>query len=448
MKEKIMLHDIETEQTLLGCIFSNPIVIEEIPYLQPEHFYRASHQIIFEAMLNVYKRSKRLDETIITDELRKTDKLSDIGNEGNKSYLQILADASFVFGNVDEYGRIILNMWRHRFLANIAQLAAYGAYTEDDTVFEELQKMFRTVETDASSVSTVRDHRSIVDDFLSTMNNKVVGDGGLGISSGFSRLDAVIGRFQPGTLTVVAARTGGGKTAIGLNFIDAALRQRKKDGSGFNVAYLSLEMSDESIASRWLSQNSEINTNKFRNGLLDDTEWERFVDAATELQSVPGTMFTLRPRNNLLPPMRAQLLQLRRDHGIDMIVLDYLQKCKMAEGRDRDEKRIEIEEAVIWCRTIAQELGVPFICLAQLNRESESATRPTMAHIKEASAIEQEADIVLLIQKHVDPNNPNPPNWNATLIVDKNRDGMKTDIKMNYVGAWTKFREGSISADE
>lgn len=442
MQEKIFPQNIDAEKGVLGSIIIDPEAMIEIEFLQSAHFYTDSHQIIFGAITSLYQRHEPADMITLCDSLEQAGKLEHVGGMG---YITSLINGVPTSGNVTHYARIVERTWIYRQLIQVAGTIADDAYNQREQALEDAEKAIFQIGQGAMT-GTVEDHTVVLDDYMTSLmelheRNK---NGALtGLPTGFPLLDYKLGGFQKGKVHIVAGRPGDGKTALALNHIDEAV------SLGCNVLFFSLEMSKKQLMTRWIAMRAHVNSTHLRDGTLSDeidasgrTEWERVMDADREIRELPGHLYIDdTPQNNIID-MRSKALRTHAQQNISLIVLDYLQMAETSKDRSarRLDRRLEVEEISKWCKGLARELDVPMIALAQLSRavESRSDRMPQLSDLKEASGIEQDADVVIFIHK----SNEIPKEaieYDINLVIEKNRDGEQGLVPLHYVGAHTKF---------
>lgn len=441
MKEKLLPQNIEAEQGVLGSIIIDPEAIVEVAdMLRPEYFYRDAHRTIYSVIHAFYKQRIPADSITLCDELERTEKLDAIGGA---SYINTLINCVPTSGNIKYYAQIVERTWTYRALIQAAgEIAAVGYEQQEHALIEAERKIFEI--SQGVSGQPVKDHVEIISDYMSSLMelHDKHKDGSLtGIPSGFSLLDNKLGGFQPSKMYVFAARPGEGKTALLLNFIDKAVE------SNCNVLFFSLEMDETELMQRWIAMRAHIDSKKLRDGHLTDamddmgrSEWERVINAHAEICNFPGRLFIDDTPGNNIAAIKSKALRVQAQHGLDMLCVDYLQMTKGFPGQTYKEKRFEIEEVSQELKTLSRELKVPVIALAQLNRDVDKRAdrMPQLSDLKEASGIEQDANVVTFIHKSPDISKDDTT-YPVSLIVEKNRGADRGIVPLCYVGPYTKF---------
>lgn len=433
MAKNIIPANIEMEQTVLNCVMNNPMSIAEIAFLKPEHFYREAHQAIYTILFSFYEHSKAINTLSILDELEKTDK---------QEAIEALTEINFVqpYNRYDiaDYAKIVLRKWTLRQLIKTSGEIAGRAYQEDDDALayaeKALQDISKGIETKALSIGSEAINRlmtKIMEIRESNPNGKPTLPG---IPTGFPYLNAIIGGFQKEKLYVVAGSPGQGKTALCFNFIDTAIRH------GSNVLFFSLEMGEEELMTRWASMRAKVDSRKLSDNSFDKIEADALYDAWDELQKHGKQLIIDDTSGNNTIAMRSRAIQANAEHGIDMIVMDYIGIATVPheERKFFSEKRLEVEEVVNCMKNLARELKIPVIALSQLNRASTKQERPTMQNLAESAAVERNANVVMLIHKDSEAID-GASEYNVNLIIDKNRSGSAATVPLRFVGKHTMF---------
>jgi replicative DNA helicase len=423
----------EAEEAVLGSLLIDPdAVLRVASFLEAEDFYRERNGWIYRAILELHERREPADFVTLCDELERNNILQEIGGA---AYITQLINNVPSAAYVEHYGHIVERTATLRRLIDAAGQIAALAYEEaqevDEVVDRAEQIVFnvaeRRIRRDLVAVRQVM--HEVVDriDYLHRHQGQI-----LGVPSGFTQLDRLLGGFQKSDLIIVAARPGVGKTSLALNFaLNAARRFRKV------VAYFSLEMSSEQLVQRLLSTETSIDQQRLRKGEIEDRDWDMIMAAAGELSN---TMLYIddTPSMSALE-LRTKARRLQAEHGLDLIVVDYLQ---LMRGDTRSENRVqEISYISRALKGLARELEAPVIALSQLSRAIESRTdhKPMLSDLRESGAIEQDSDIVIFIYRE-DMHKENSDKKNiADIIVAKHRNGPTDTIPLYFRKELTKF---------
>jgi replicative DNA helicase len=423
----------EAEEAVVGSLLIDPdAVLKVASFLQPEDFYRERNGWIYRAILDLHERREPADFVTLCDELERNNLLQEIGGA---AYITQLINNVPSAAYVEHYGRIVERTATLRRLIDAAGKIAALAYEEADEVDEIVDRaeqiVFnvaeRRIRRDLVPVRQVM--HEVVDriDYLHRHQGQI-----LGVPSGFTQLDRLLGGFQKSDLIILAARPAVGKTSLSLNFALNAARKYKKV-----VAYFSLEMSAEQLVLRLLAMETGIDQQRLRKGEIEDHDWDMIMAAAGELS---GTMLHIddTPAMSALE-LRTKARRLQAEHGLDLIVVDYLQ---LMRGDNKSENRVqEISYISRALKGLARELEAPVIALSQLSRAVESRTdhKPMLSDLRESGSIEQDSDIVMFIYRE-DLHKENSDKKNiADIIIAKHRNGPTDTVPLYFRRELTKF---------
>lgn len=432
--DRLPPQNIEAEQAVLGAIFLEPsslTLASEI--LIPEDFYRAAHQKIFNVMLELNDQGKAVDLITVTEALAATKLLEDTGGV---SYLSELAGSVPTAANIEYYAKIVEEKSLLRRLIRTATTIAQDGYAREDEVealLSEAEKNIMEVSgrKNAGAFHDIKDVLVRTYDNIETMNNRV-GDI-TGIPTGFAELDKMTAGFQRNDLIIVGARPSVGKTAFALN-----IAQNVATKTGENIAIFSLEMGAEQLVMRMLCAEGNIDAQRLRTGSLTDEDWGKLTMAMGSLSNAgifiddtPGVKIT---------DIRSKCRRLKQEHGLGMILIDYLQLI-LGSGRSGENRQQEVSEISRSLKALARELKVPVIALSQLSRgvEQRQDKRPMMSDIRESGSIEQDADIVAFLYRD-DYYDKESENKNIIeIIIAKQRNGPTGTVSLAFVKEYNKF---------
>ncbi len=433
--DKIVPANLEAEEAVLGSLLIDPdAMIKIAAFLKADDFYREKNGWIYQAILDLHERREPADFVTLVDELERRDRLREVGGV---AYVSSLINAVPTAVHVEYYARIVERAATLRRLIGAAGQIAALAYEEaqdvDEVVDRAEQLIFsvseRRVRRDLAPVHTIMSDVVNRIEYLHNHKGEV-----LGVPSGFNRLDKLLGGFQKSDLIVLAARPGVGKTSLALN---VAMNAAKRFGQ--RVAFFSLEMSAEQLVQRLLSSETGIDQQRLRLGDITDEEWPLLMEAAGELSK---TMLFIddTPAMSALE-LRTKARRLQAEHGLDMIIVDYLQ---LMRGDSRTENRVqEISYITRSLKGLAREVEVPLLALSQLSRAVESRTdhKPILSDLRESGSIEQDADIVMFIYRE-DMVKENSEKKNvAEIIVAKHRNGPTDTVPLYFDRHLTSFAE-------
>ncbi len=432
--DKVPPQNLEAELGVLGGILlDNEVLHEIIPVLKTADFYRDSHQTIYRAIRDLYDQTKAIDSITLEEELRRRDELERIG--GLDTILQILGSVPHAV-NARYYAQIVREKAIARNLIEAVNEILREGYSNSMTAEELLaaaERRIFAIAEDQVAGETV-ELKDVMGDAMARIDLRVSSKHPLtGVGTGFLDLDDITGGFQGAQLIILAARPSMGKTACALNICEhVAIEQQQ------GVMFVSLEMGQLELAERLLCARSRVDGHKLRTGKgLSHNDMIQLSRGYEELRTGAPLMIDDTPSRNMLQ-ITANARRLKMRHKIGLIVVDYIQLIDSDETRDsRQEQIAKISRRL---KTLARELDVPVIALSQLNRgvENREDKRPRMADLRESGAIEQDADLVLLLHRpeYYDPNDQ--PGI-AELIIAKNRNGATDTVKLSFRKNFMRF---------
>lgn len=451
-KSKLLVRDIseslgklppqalDLEEAILGALMLEKNALTAVvEFLRPEHFYSEQHREIYTAIIDLFKASQPVDMRTVVAQLRKVAKLELVGGA---YYIAELTSKVSSAANIEYHSRIIIEMAIKRDLIQIASQIHHDSYEDTTDVFELLDKAEQNIFkiSDSNLRKNYDSMKSLMfqatQEIQEKRNHK---DGLTGIPSGFSRLDRVTSGWQKSELIIIAARPGMGKTA----FVVSALRNASVDFN-FPVALFSLEMASLQLVNRLISAEAELDSEKIKKGNLADFEWQQMVHKTKRLSSAP-IFIDDTPALSILE-LRAKCRRLKAEHNIQLVVIDYLQLMKGEASGNREQEIASISRAL---KGIAKELNVPVIALSQLSRGVETRggdKRPQLSDLRESGSIEQDADIVMFLYRPeyykitVDEEGM-PTQGMAEVIIAKHRNGSLENVKLKFIGKYTKFAD-------
>lgn len=394
-------HNNEAEQAILGALLIYPKVVSTVydRDLQGDDFYLEAHKRIFTVMQDLIDEGKPVDPTSMISKLQDKEELSLVGGA---DYILVLSDSAVTSANVGYYIEIVKNKADARRLIETAEkIAAEGFDTSNelDVLLDEAERQILHV-TRNRRVNDFKNSTMVVENVMSELSElQKSKDGITGVKTGYRRLDQITNGFQRGDLIILAARPSVGKTAFALN---VGLRTSKSNTTTSNgaVAIFSLEMPAEQLMKRMLSAQSEVEGNKLRNGQLNNDELNKLYEAATRLSKCK--LFIDDSSSIKMAEIISKCRKLKSEHGLDMIIIDYLQLIEGSGKRSSDSRQQEVSEISRSLKMMARELEVPVIALSQLSRSVEQRAgdkRPMLSDLRESGAIEQDADIVMFLYR-------------------------------------------------
>ena len=436
LPERIPPQNIEAEQAVLGAMLIKKEAIAEVQeILQPDDFYREAHRIVYEAMVQLRNNDEAVDLVTLTEQLRKSEQLDKIGG---LAFVTQLANAVPTAANVVYHAKIVKEKAELRSLINAATAIASAAYednTDVENIMDDAEKKILAVASRQNG-GAFESMKSIVMRTFERINVLYESKGGLtGLSSGFKDLDKLTAGLQKSDLILVAARPSMGKTAFTLNIASYV------GTHGGKVAFFSLEMSKEQLMQRMLCAEGGIDATKLRTGQLDTQAWNKLVHVADTLSRAP--IYIDDTAGITVMELRSKARRLKAEHGLDLIIIDYLQLMQGRPSKNADNRQQEISEISRSLKALARELDVPVIALSQLSRsvESRQIKRPMLSDLRESGSLEQDADIVMFLYRE-DYYDKDTENKNITdIIVAKHRNGPVDTISLFFQKEYTKFRD-------
>lgn len=432
--ERTLPHNLDAERAVLGAILTHsPHVNLALEVIEPCDFFRGAHTRIFERMIALTERNTVIDFITLKEELGRAGELDEVGGP---AYIASLADGVPRATNIQYYARIVKEKATLRNLIYAANKILTNAYEAD----EDVETIVDQAERDIFSVAEGRlaagfvGMGDIVKANLGTME-RLFEEKRLitGVSSGFLELDEMTRGFQPGDLVIVAGRPSMGKTSLVLNVAEYVARQ------GQTVGFFSLEMSRESLFLRLVCGVAQLDSHRMMSGAIGQKDYGRIATALDTLAAMP--LHVDDTANVGVLEMRAKARRLQAEHGLGLLVVDYLQLMQ-ARGKF-DNRTLELASISRSLKALAKELKVPVIALSQLSRapEARSDHRPQLSDLRESGALEQDADVVVLIYRdevyNRDPQNPDA--GVAELILAKQRNGPTGVVRLAFIREQTRF---------
>lgn len=433
--ERTLPHNLEAERSVLGAILvHNDAFNTAAQVIDGRDFYRDAHRRIFDRMVALSERGEAIDFITLKEELSRGGDLEEVGGP---AYVASLVDGVPRATNVEYYARIVKEKATLRnliYAANKILTNAYEADQESDLILDEAESSIFAVADDRLKAGFVPMRELVNDSFPKIEqlfeHKRLV----TGVPTGFVDLDEMTRGLQPGDLVIVAARPSMGKTSLVLNIAQHVAVQGEH-----TVGFFSLEMSKESLFIRLLTSEAQIDSHRLMSGHIADRDYSRISHALERLSSM--RLFIDDTANIGVLEMRAKSRRLQAEHGLNLIVVDYIQ---LMSARGRYENRtLELASISRSLKGLAKELNVPVVVLSQLSRapESRSDHRPQLSDLRESGALEQDADVVVLIYRddayNRDPNNPDA--GTAELILAKQRNGPTGIVRLAFLREQTRF---------
>jgi replicative DNA helicase len=468
---RVMPHNEEVEQALLGALLVNNKSLEKISeFLRAEHFFNSVHGRIYDAIVKFVERGQDASPITLKSFFEQD---ADLSHVGGGQYLADLAGSIISVLNVGDYGRTVYELHLRRALITMGEDVVNDAYAHD--VDSSAQQQIEQVEKRLFDLATAGDFKGGFVKFHESLARAIqhaqvaYQREGLitGVTTGLADMDKKLGGFQPSDLIIIAGRPSMGKSALATNVAVHAAKAYMNHGGkeGAVVGFFSLEMSAEQLATRVLADLSGVPSDKIRRGEVKDTDFHKFVEAAQMMSQLP--LFFDDTAALTIGAIRTRARRLQRQHKLGMIVIDYLQLINGSGKGGGQENRVqEISEITRGLKGIAKELNVPVVALSQLSRnvEARENKRPQLSDLRESGSIEQDADVVMFVyrdeyylereepgrkaEENDDKFNQRYADWQSRMesshnvaecIIAKQRHGPIGTIKLHFEGEFTRF---------
>ncbi|MBA2574945.1 MAG: replicative DNA helicase, partial [Nocardioidaceae bacterium] len=427
--------DEQAEQSVIGAmLLSKDAIADVVETLRGADFYRPAHELLFEAVLDLYSRGEPADAITVSAELTKA---GDLARVGGAPYLHTLVAGVPVAANAGYYASIVREKAILRRLVDagtkIVQIGYAGEGDVDDVVDRAQAEVYSVTDKRTSEdYAPLADLMEMTVDELEAIANR---DGAMaGVPTGFAELDDLTNGLHGGQMVIVAARPAVGKSTLGLDLARSAAIKHQLPSVIF-----SLEMSRTEITMRLLSAEGRIPLHHMRNGKMSDDEWTKLARKTGEISSAP--LFIDDSPNLTMMEIRAKARRLKQRHDLRLIVIDYLQL--MTSGKKVESRQLEVSEFSRQIKLLAKELDVPVVAICQLNRGSEQRTskRPLLSDLRESGSLEQDADMVILLHREDMYEKESPRAGEADIIVAKHRNGPTADLVLSFQGHYSRFTD-------
>jgi replicative DNA helicase len=433
---KVPPNSIEAEQSLLGGLMLDALAWDKVAdVITADEFYRKDHRLIFSAIANLVENGSPCDVVTVSEHL---DSRGELDNSGGLEYLATLANETAGAANARAYAKILRERATLRALISAGNEIAGSAFTNDGRtaaeVLDDAEKMvFEIADKGTRGKKGFKSLKDILPEAVDRIDTLHQSEGDItGISTGYNEFDKLTAGLQPGDLIIIAGRPSMGKTTLAVNIAENAAI-----GSKVPTAIFSMEMPAQQLAFRMISSLGRVDQTHLRTGNFPDEDWSR-INTAVQLMSEAPIYIDDTP--SLSPvEIRARARRLQREHGLGLIVIDYLQLMQVPGNKEN--RATEISEISRGLKALAKELSCPVIALSQLNRSVEQRTdkRPVMSDLRESGAIEQDADLILFIYREEVYNQDTPRKGIADIAIAKQRNGPIGDFPLTFVGRYTKF---------
>ena len=437
LPEQMAPHNVEAEESVLGSVLMNPEALLEVSaFLEAEDFYIVRHGWIWEAILELQNRRDPIDYLTVVAELEQSGRLEEIGGA---AYVLNLINKTPTALHVEGYGRIVERTATRRRLITAAGRVAQAAHDQETDIDQTVEKAERAIfevterrlERDLVPIKNVVSEYFDRVDYIARHSDEL-----MGVPTGFNDLDTKLNGMQKSDLLIVAGRPGMGKTSLLMSVILSAARKNQR------VALFSLEMSNEQVVQRFVSGETGIPSQRFREGNLDDKDWQKFVAATEALSKLPVSLDDTPLIST--QEIRTKARRLHMDTGLDLIVVDYLQLLHSSYRTDNRVQEISYISRAL--KGLARELSVPVLAAAQLSRavEQRQDKRPMLSDLRESGSIEQDADVVMFIYRdaYYNPETTEKPNV-AEIVIAKHRNGPTGSVELYFEKELAQFKSAT-----
>lgn len=433
--KRVMPHSIEAEQSVVGAMLMDKDAITTAgEIISGDDFYQASYGVIFDSMIELFNEGKPVDLITLQERLKEKDVPAEIAS---LEFVRDLVTAVPTSANVKYYAQIVADKSLMRKMIKLNESIenmCYAGKESVESIMEQTEKsMFQLLQR-----RTTGDYvpiKQVVLNALDKIEKASKSKGTVtGIPTGFIDLDYKLSGFQPSDFILIAARPSMGKTAFVLNIAQYMAFKKNKA-----VAIFSLEMSKEQLVNRLFSLESQVDAQSLRTGNMKDSDWEKLIEGAgiigqskLIIDDTPGISIS---------ELRSKCRKYKLEHGLDIIIIDYLQLMTGSVGRSSESRQQEVSDISRQLKGLARELNVPVVSLSQLSRavESRPDKRPMLSDLRESGAIEQDADVVMFIYRDEYYNKDSEFKKQAEIIIAKQRNGPVGTVNLAWLGEYTKF---------
>ena len=441
--KRVMPHSIEAEQSVVGAMLMDKDAITTAgEIISGDDFYQASYGVIFDSMIELFNEGKPVDLITLQERLKEKDVPAEIAS---LEFVRDLVTAVPTSANVKYYAQIVADKSLMRKMIKLSESIenmCYAGKEPVESIMEQTEKsMFQLLQR-----RTTGDYvpiKQVVLNALDKIEKASKSKGTVtGIPTGFIDLDYKLSGFQPSDFILIAARPSMGKTAFVLNIAQYMAFKKNKA-----VAIFSLEMSKEHLVNRLFSLESQVDAQSLRTGNMKDSDWEKLIEGAgiigqskLIIDDTPGISIS---------ELRSKCRKYKLEHGLDIIIIDYLQLMTGSVGRSSESRQQEVSDISRQLKGLARELNVPVVSLSQLSRavESRPDKRPMLSDLRESGAIEQDADVVMFIYRDEYYNKDSEFKKQAEIIIAKQRNGPVGTVNLAWLGEYTKFANLSRQED-
>ena len=435
--ERVPPQNVDAEMSVLGgMMLSKDAIADVIEILRSADFYRPAHASVYEVVIELFGRGEPADAVTVGAELKKKGELERIGG---LPYLHTLVATVPTAANAAYYARIVREQAQLRSLVEAGTRIVQLGYTTDGADVEGLINLAQSEVFAISEQRQTTDYTTleeIVPDLYEELERNANRDGGLdGVPTGFSELDSKLNGLRAGQMIIIAARPGGGKSTLAMDICRSAAVH-----NNMASAYFSLEMNRTDLSMRLLAAESKVFLDRMIKGELETRDWQAIARTLDKISQAP--LIVDDSPNMTMGEIRAKSRRMKQQHGIQLIVIDYLQLLTSG-GKAVESRQQEVSEFSRSIKLLAKELEIPIVAVAQLNRDSERRNdrRPQVADLRESGSLEQDADVVLLIHRDDMFNKDSDRRGLAEIIIGKQRSGPTGTLELEFQGQYARFAE-------
>ena len=435
--ERVPPQNVDAEMSVLGgMMLSKDAIADVIEILRSADFYRLAHASVYEVVIELFGRGEPADAVTVGAELKKKGELERIGG---LPYLHTLVATVPTAANAAYYARIVREQAQLRSLVEAGTRIVQLGYTTDGADVEGLINLAQSEVFAISEQRQTTDYTTleeIVPDLYEELERNANRDGGLdGVPTGFSELDSKLNGLRAGQMIIIAARPGGGKSTLAMDICRSAAVH-----NNMASAYFSLEMNRTELSMRLLAAESRVFLDRMIKGELETRDWQAIARTLDKISQAP--LIVDDSPNMTMGEIRAKSRRMKQQHGIQLIVIDYLQLLTSG-GKAVESRQQEVSEFSRSIKLLAKELEIPIVAVAQLNRDSERRNdrRPQVADLRESGSLEQDADVVLLIHRDDMFNKDSDRRGLAEIIIGKQRSGPTGTLELEFQGQYARFAE-------
>jgi len=445
MKERMIPNNIDAELCLLGSIMLDNEALEQVrDYVNAEDFYRESHRLIYEAMLELKQGRSAIDFITLSDALGTHDRLEQVGGE---EFIMSLQNQLPTSANFAHYARIVRRTSTARKLIQVSGEIVAQAYegAEVEEILEQAERNIFAISQEYLLIQAMDiGFSTLMHQYMNTLEKRFEGGGNItGIPTGYDQLDSLLGGFQCSDLNILAARTSIGKTAFAINLAyNAAIRCKRR------VGIFSLEMNREQLAQRFVALDSGIQQQTLRMGDFDDEHWAPLVATIGKLSDLGEHGIRIDDTPGItLTQMRSRARRWIAEYNIELIIVDYLQLVNTGEKKGFENRQQEVATISRQLTAMARELNVPVLALAQLSRalEARQSKVPILSDLRESGGIENDADVVMFIYRDEIYTPNTTRRGEADIIIAKQRNGPLGEVTLHFDQAKSRFSNPTTS---